>query len=134
MPLEGTSALGPAGKREPEKPADRRSERLDGGSVALKPGVTTGVAVPSALASRGAVPLPDGIEKAVQVELFRMVTPLGIEMPGWVSVMFFPVTDSLGGTIAENCASYMPHAMSLLLNDIGSSVAGARPSDPIRKS
>jgi len=104
MLLEGASALGPAGKQRPEKPADRRSGRLDRGCVALKLGVTIGVAVPSALASRGAVLLPDGIGKAVQVELFTVLKPLGIGMPGRVSVMFFPVTDSLGGTIAENRA------------------------------
>jgi len=60
------------------------------------------VAGPPALASRGAVRLPDGIGKAVQVGLFTVVKPLGTEMPGWVSVMFFPVTDSLRRTIAEN--------------------------------
>jgi hypothetical protein len=55
---------------------------------------------------------------------------LGIEMPGWVSVMFFPVTDSLGGTIAENCALYTPPPTLLLMNDIGSRVAGALPPRP----
>jgi hypothetical protein len=58
--------------------------------------------------------------------------PLGIETPGRVSVMFFPVTDSLGGTIAENRASYAPGRATSLMNDVGSRVAGALPLEPGR--
>jgi len=52
--------------------------------------------------------MPDGIGKAVQVGLFTVVQPLGTEMPGWLSVMFFPVTDLLGETITENRLPYTP--------------------------
>jgi hypothetical protein len=71
--------------------------------------------------------LPDGIGEAVQVGLFTVVKPLGIKMPSRVSVMFVPVTDSLGETIAENSALYMPRPVMSLMNDIGFYVSEALP-------
>ena len=78
--------------------------------------------------------MPDGIREAVQVGLFTVVKPLGIETPGRVSVMFFPVTDSLGGTIAENRTSYAPGQATPLMNDVSSRVAAALPLEPGRGS
>ena len=69
--------------------------------------------------------MPDGIGKAVQVGLFTVVKPLGTEMPGWVSFMFFPVTDSLQRTIAENDAESTPPAAVSLRDDFGFYVAWA---------
>jgi len=71
----------------------------------------------------------------VQVGLFTVVKPLGIETPGRVSVMFFPVTDSLGGTITENRKWYALSEATSLTNDISFRVAGGRAAaDLIRKS
>ena len=70
--------------------------------------------------------MPDGIGKAVQVGLFTVVKQLGTEMPGWVSVMFFPVTDSLRRTIAENDVERTPPAAVSLQDDFGFSVEWSR--------
>ena len=57
--------------------------------------------MPSALALESTGAWPDGTVTAVQVGRFVLVEPLGAKAPGRPSIMFFPMTDSLGGTIAD---------------------------------
>ena len=52
----------------------------------------------------GAGYLPDGTDKAVQVGLFAVVEPLGIEAPSRISAMSIPITDSLGKTITDSAS------------------------------
>jgi hypothetical protein len=44
----------------------------------------------------------------VQVGLFTVVKPLGTKMPGSVSVMFFPGTDSLRRIYQKTMSSVLP--------------------------
>ena len=93
----------------------RRDDRV---CTASGNGVAVGVAVPSALASSGAVIRPDCIGKAVQVGLVTSLKPLGVVSPSRISVISFPVTDSLAETIAENSALNTLHRAVSLENDV----------------
>ena len=64
--------------------------------------ISTGVTCPTAPATKDAGGLPDGTDRAVQVGRFAVVELPGLEVPGRISIMSIPVTDSLAGTIAEN--------------------------------